>query len=234
MKTFITILLAFCASYACGVIVSKGYIKQAGKKQLPDAYKMIEEGQTKLEEGDLVVRLNEDPASRYIKNFNRYDKRYSHAGIVLFENGYPYIFHIVNGEENPGERLRKDSLKQFCSPRFNKAFGIFRYNMKPDEIRRLKDLIHCWYVKGIQFDAAFDLTTDDRMYCSEMVSKALASATNNRILIKATALTTAEAFAFSAYSHMPFLYTSKLKVIAIDDLYRNPFCHLIKNYDYKQ
>ncbi|HEU5366279.1 MAG TPA: YiiX/YebB-like N1pC/P60 family cysteine hydrolase [Hanamia sp.] len=174
-----------------------------------------------------------DPASSFIKYFNRHDKSYSHAGIVLFENGYPYIFHIINGEENPGERLRKDSLKQFCSPSKNLAYGIFRYDLKPAEIKKLKDIIYKWYAKGIQFDSLFNLATDNRMYCSEMVSKALSSATNNRIRIKTTWLTIPEALTFSAYTHLPFSYTSKLKVISIDDLYMNPFCQPIKRYNYR-
>src|SRR5687768_13423757 len=69
---------------------------------------MIEKGLSLLQEGDLVLRLNHDPASQFIKYFNRNDKSYSHAGIVLFENGYPYVYHIVNGEENPGEQIKKD------------------------------------------------------------------------------------------------------------------------------
>ncbi len=234
MKILVTILFAYCISYTCAVIATTRDVTHVSRKSFPDPYKMIYEGQTLLKEGDLVVRLNQDPASRFIKNFNRHDKSYSHAGIVLFENGYPYIFHIVNGEENPGERLRKDSLKQFCSPGKNVAYGIFRYEMKTEEIKRLKDLIYKWYAKGIQFDSVFNLNTDDRMYCSEMVGKALAKATNNRIMIETTPLTTTEALAFSAYTHLPFSYTSRLKVIAIDDLYTNPFCHLIKKYDYER
>jgi len=64
-------------------------------------YGMIEEGRSLLKEGDLVVRLNRDPSSRFIKCFNHKDKNYSHCGIVLFEQGYPYVYHIIDGEENP-------------------------------------------------------------------------------------------------------------------------------------
>ena len=98
-------------------------------------YGMIEDGQSRLKEGDLVVRMNRDPSSRFIKYFNHKDKNYSHSGIVLFENGYPYVYHILNGEENPDQKMRKDSLGHFCSPRRNVAFGIYRYNMSAVEIR---------------------------------------------------------------------------------------------------
>lgn len=234
MKTLMAILLTYCISYTCSVITTNRIVTPVSKKSLPDPYQMIDEGQALLQEGDLVVRLNQDPASRFIKNFNRHDKSYSHAGIVLFENGYPYVFHIVNGEENPGERLRKDSLKQFCDPGKNTVYGIFRYEMRSGEINKLKSIIYKWYAQGILFDSVFNLNTDDRMYCSEMVSKALMQATDDRIVIETTPLKTAEALAFSAYSHLPFSYTSRLKVISIDDLYMNSFCHLIKKYNYEK
>jgi Permuted papain-like amidase enzyme, YaeF/YiiX, C92 family len=199
-----------------------------------DPSAMISEGQMLLKEGDLVVRLNQDPASQFIKNFNRHDKNYSHAGIVLYENGHPYIYHIVNGEENPDEKLRKDSLSRFCNPRKNMGYGIFRYDMTAGEIKRLKDLIHQWYAKGVQFDPAFNLKTNDKMYCSEMISKALAKATRNRILIATTKPTIAEAGLLSAYMHLTFSYTSQLRIVPIDNLYTNTHCYLIKDYNYKK
>jgi Permuted papain-like amidase enzyme, YaeF/YiiX, C92 family len=197
-----------------------------------DPYAMIREGQSLLKEGDLVVRLNRDPASRFIRRFNRHDKSFSHSGIVLFENGYPYIYHIVNGEENPDEKLRKDSLNRFCNPRKNASYGIFRYNWRSGEMEKLKDVIHEWYTKGVRFDHEFNLESDDKMYCSEMISKALAKSTANRILIEKSKLTATEASIFSMYTHLPFAYAYTLQVVSIDDLYINPFCRVIKKYDF--
>ena len=197
-------------------------------------FNLITEGQSLLKEGDLVVRLNRDPASQFIRNFNRHDKKYSHAGIVLFEQGYPYVYHIVNGEENPDERLRKDSLSRFCDPGINKAYGIFRYNLDSGELGKIKETIHSWYAKGVRFDSAFNLKTDDRMYCSEMISKALTRATHQRIQIETTKINTTEAMLFSEHAHLPFTYTSRLQIISIDDLYMNPYCHLIKGYSFER
>jgi Permuted papain-like amidase enzyme, YaeF/YiiX, C92 family len=193
---------------------------------------MIEEGQSLLKEGDLIVRLNRDPSSLFVKNFNRHDKRYSHSGIVLFENGYPYVFHMINGQENPDGRLRLDSLKQFCNPVHNKSYGIFRYNMNETELKKIKNIIHKYYAEGVCFDNTFNLASNDQMYCSEMISKALKESTDNRISIEPTKLTTAEATIFSAYAHLPFSYTSHLEIVSIDDLYVNPLCRLVKEYHY--
>jgi Permuted papain-like amidase enzyme, YaeF/YiiX, C92 family len=196
------------------------------------AYLMIKEGESLLKEGDLVVRLNRDPSSRFIKNFNRHDKSYSHSGIVLFENGYPYVFHIIDGEENPSGKLKMDSLKMFCNPIKNNSYGIYRYEMTQYEINNLKNIVHKLYAREVQFDNAFNLSTDDKMYCSEMISKVLKEATRKRISVEPTKLTTIDAGFFSAYTHLPFNYASHLSVISIDDLYTNPFCQLVKRYNF--
>lgn len=232
MKQAITIVLTFYFLYESFGIAPKQTATTVTENNSIGTYAIIKEAQSLLREGDLVVRLNRDPASRYIKDFNPHDKKYSHAGIVLFENGRPYIFHIVNGEENQGNKLRKDSLSVFCSPRQNLAYAIFRYDMNSNEIKKLKDCIDTWYKQGISFDFSFNLQSNDRMYCSEMISKALAKATNKRIQIGTTKLTTNQAALFSAYTHLPFTYTSKLQIIPIDNLYTNRDCHLVKEYNY--
>lgn len=199
-----------------------------------DPYRMINEGKRLIEDGDLVVRLNTDASSQYLKNFNRHDKKYSHAGIVFFENGHPYIYHIVNGEENPDGKLKRDSLTRFCDPRKNFAFGIFRFKMNASEIKTMSTLIHHWYNEGVRFDSTFNLKTDDRMYCSEMISKALARATNKRIRMQTTTPTIREATFFSVYMHLPYSYTSKLEIVAIDNLYTNPYCRSVREYNYQK
>jgi hypothetical protein len=69
-------------------------------------------------------------------------------------------------------------------------------------IKRLRDLIHKWYIRGVHFDPTFNLKTNDRMYCSEIIMKALTRVTNKRILIETTKLTVTEAKLFSAYMHL--------------------------------
>jgi hypothetical protein len=197
-------------------------------------YAMMDEGQSLLKEGDLVVRLNRDPSSQFIRNLNRHDRTYSHSGIVIYENGYPYIYHMVMGDENPDGKLKKDSLTRFCNPRKNMAYGIYRYDLSTAEFKKLKTIVYDWYAKGIRFDADFNLSTDDKMYCSEMISKALEKATGNRIRIETTRLTATEAGLFSLYSHRPYAYTSKQKVVSIDELYTNSYCHLVKKYSYQR
>jgi hypothetical protein len=234
MKNSIAILLI---GYSLYVSLSSAGIKNSKTFERTvhvNPYEMISEGQSLVKDGDLIVRLNRDPLSRYIKNFNKHDKSYSHAGIILFENGYPWVYNIMNGEENSGEGIRRDSLSQFSSPKRNSAYGIFRYQLKEDELKSLHDIMRDWMSKKIRFDYAFDYRTNDKMYCSEMISKAITEATRGRIGIERTRFTATEARIFAAYCNLPIDYTSELEIIPIDALYTNPYCHIVKTYDYQK
>lgn len=233
MRTLLIITLLVCISmYASRISTTVAKNTTITAHSLPNPALLLREGEQLLEEGDLVLRLNTDPASQFIKNFNRRDKRYSHAGIVAYEKGYPYVYHIVNGAENPGERLRKDSLARFADPRKNTALGIYRYDLDKTEIMRLRKWLHQWYAKGIQFDSAFNYATDRRMYCTEMISKLLDRASAGRITIAFTRPTATEAALFSTYMQLPLSYTSRLQLVAPDNLFLHPACRLVKAYDF--
>ena len=227
----ITLLLGHWIYLSIRPLHSEQVLAKVNKTYSVNAYQSISDAENLVKEGD-VVRLNTDPASQIIKNFNRKDKKYSHAGIVLFENGHPCVYHIVNGSENPEQKIRKDSLARFCDPGRNFSFGIFRYSLTAEEIKNVKSIVGKWYLKAVSFDNRFDLKTDNKMYCSEMVSKAFAKATCNRIPIRATKLARFESSVFGAYSKLPFDYMKKLEIISIDDLYHRPFCTRIKEYQY--
>ena len=230
------ILITFILGHSFYLLVSNSIVTPTVQNVLIDPvnpYKMIDEANDLLKEGDIVVRLNIDPSSDFIRRFNRIDKAYSHAGVVLFNDGVPFVYHILNGCENPGEKLRKDSVVNFFDPKRNLAFGIYRFELTPIEIANLKAIVSRWYKIGVKFDYRFDLTTNDKMYCSEMVSKALAAATDNRIKIKTSKPTAIEAGFFSAYTHLPYSYVKQLEIVAIDNLYERATCHLVKTFNYK-
>jgi hypothetical protein len=130
-----------------------------------------------LQTGDLLVRRGDDMTSYILSQLNMKDKTYSHCGIVVIENGYPYVYHSIGGEDNPDEILRRDSAHTWCSPANNHAFAAYRYNMADSMKARLASVVQGYYSEGRMFDMAFDISTDDRLYCSEMIYKALKKAT---------------------------------------------------------
>ena len=158
-------------AFSCTITENKPQETPAPKSAYAGANAMIAEGESLLKDGDLLVRTGVELSSQMIRQLNRTEKKYSHSGVILFENGYPFVYHIVTGDENPDCRLKKDSVANFCNPRKNSGFAVYRFNLEEKEKEKFRQQIDLWYGQGVKFDSLFSLKTDDRMYCSEMIKK---------------------------------------------------------------
>ncbi|MFL5809978.1 MAG: hypothetical protein ACJ749_10690 [Flavisolibacter sp.] len=228
IRWFIVIVLFSCT------IKDKKQEAVAGAQQsaYAPAYNMIKEAESIIKNGDLVLRSGQEFTSQFIRQISKKDQTYSHSGIVFIENGQPFIYHILSGDENPSGRLKRDSLKSFSNPRKNFGFAIYRYDLDSSEMDLFRQRIFNWYRQGLKFDSLFNLRTDDKMYCSEMIMKGLERATKNRIRIETTRPTKKQAEIFTNYLHLPAAYANKLDVITIDNLFVNPYCRLVKRFDF--
>jgi hypothetical protein len=104
---------------------------------------------------------------------NTRDKTYSHCGIVMVENGYPFVYHSIGGEDNRDARLRRDSASFWFSPANNLGFGIARLDIPEGKDTALSRVVRRFYEERKKFDMDFDIKTDDRFYCAELVYKAV-------------------------------------------------------------
>ena len=183
------------------------------ERKIDEALDSIYQYKKLVKTGDLVVRTGKDFTSETMRLLSTKDKTYSHCGIASIEHDSLFVYHSIGGEWNPDEKLRRDPFEMFCNPYENRGFGIFRYKITPVEKIALVHVIHKLYNKKIMFDMQFNLATDDRMYCSEFVFKAIEQASNNKIILPTTTI-------------------NKIKFIALDNLFINPFCTQIKRVIY--
>ena len=167
-----------------------------------------------LKTGDLVLRTGIDVSSMIFSRMNQTDKTYSHCGLVVVEDGYPFVYHSIGGEDNPDACLRRDSASYFFSPKTNFGFGIARYDMSVGQIESLKNVVGHFYREKRKFDLDFDLKTDDKLYCAEFVYKAIDMATKDTTYIKA----------------ISFLGRS---YVGVDNLFINPHAHMICRVKFK-
>lgn len=167
-----------------------------------------------LQTGDLVLRSGADMTSYMLRQLNTRNKTYSHCGLVVVENGKAYIYHSIGGEENPDEKLRKDPAVRWFSPAGNMAIGIARFSFDSLQQKKLVAILKQWHGEQKKFDMRFDLATDDRFYCSEMVYKAISGAVNDTTFLRPLTL---------------FGY----RFIAIDDLFLHPHADMICQLQYK-
>lgn len=162
-----------------------------------------------VKQGDLIVRTGRDFTSETMRQLSSQDKTYSHCGIASIEHDSLFVYHSIGGEWNPDQKLRRDPFEIFCNPFENRGFGIFRYKLSPKENARLISVVQKFYNQGIMFDMKFDLASDERMYCTEFVYKAVAEASHNKISLSTTTL-------------------NHLKFVAPDNLFINPACIELK------
>jgi hypothetical protein len=163
---------------------------------------IVDSAVSMIRSGYIVVRTGLGADSYLLSQMNLVDKTYSHCGIVMMEQGYPFVYHCIGGEDNPNAKMRRDSASFFFSPLHNFGFGIIKYDYTDDKIMELYKVVRKYYGEKRMFDMKFDLQTDDRLYCAEMIYKAVNAATNDILYIKPS----------SAFGY---------RFVGIDDLYRN-------------
>ena len=133
--------------------------------------KLVDSAIALLHTGDLVLRTGADVTSYMFTQMNQTNKTYSHCGIVIIENGYPFIYHSIGGEDNPDQVIRRDSASFWFSPANNLGLGIFRYQIEQAVTDSIVAMTLKYYKEKKMFDMNFDLATDDRLYCAEFVYK---------------------------------------------------------------
>lgn len=165
--------------------VNKTIIQQAiQRNHNPDNARLADSLCRFLKSGDIIVRTGDDITSYMLCQFNQTDKTYSHCGLVMVENGYPFVYHSIGGEDNPDERLRRDSASFFVTPKHNLGAAVYRYPLSDSQIIHWHRVAKEYYKKRPLFDLKFDLATEDALYCSEFIYKSLSEAIRDSTYIQ--------------------------------------------------
>ncbi|MEI8279857.1 MAG: hypothetical protein WCG87_08830 [Bacteroidota bacterium] len=149
------------------------------RQENPQNIRMVDSGIHMLHTGDMVLRTGADATSYMLCQMNRSNKTYSHCGLVSIENGYPFVYHCIGGEDNPNELLRRDSAGFFFSPANNLGFGIVSFDLSDTQKKDLSQVARHYYIQGIKFDMDFDMKTDDKLYCAEFIYKSIQQVTHD-------------------------------------------------------
>ena len=187
--------------------------------------------------GDLVVRLGDDFISDRIRYLSVTDHSYSHAGIIVMHGNKKMVCHIYPDDFVFGaDTVRYDNIDSFLNTKTNLKCALYRYDLSDREKVNFEEELNSYHKKKIHFDKKYDLNTDDKVYCSEMIYKALKKVTNNRIVI-------AKSFVPENMQHLIFIYfkeynfskniISNRKIIAMDNLYNNAHCKPIMRFALK-
>lgn len=206
-------------------------IETLNQSFLDTIHKKIAHAKTLLKDGQLITRSSNDFESMIFQNFSRRERAYSHSGIVFKEDSIFVVYHCVEGDENPSGICKREPFDSFINPLQKTGLGIFQYLLSGMETKKLHSILKKDYDSKIPFDISFNLQTNDSLYCSEMIYKALKQATNNRIILPSSYI---ENFRPKIMGYKNnHLFFKRFEFIGIDDLYLNPFCKEIIRIKYQ-
>lgn len=184
MKKFFTAVAISLSVFACSDNEKVNTTVKATSltdSLLNERWKAINLLKDSIHDGDLVLRCGNDLISESLSDFSQQEKLYSHSGIALMEDSIMYIYSNMAGDINPDEIMRRDHVDTFVTPANNVAVGIYRYDLSQEELEKLKMIVRTHYKNKLPFDMNFDLASNDKMYCAEMIAKSVENATSGRI-----------------------------------------------------
>lgn len=210
-RWFALVTLGCLFLQACSTSVSKEDQLKAATLQHNKAKAILIH---QMHSGDLALRLGNDLTSFTLSQLNNRNKSYSHCGIVSIENGNIYIYHAIGGEYNPNQKLKRETPETWFSPVHNIAIGLARYSMDSLQKLALVEQVKTYYREEKEFDMQFDLATNDKLYCAEMVYKAVQISTHDSAFLPTTTR-------FGKH------------YVGVDDLFLNQHCKLIGQQKFK-
>jgi hypothetical protein len=223
------ILAAACRRNNSGSNDQIGTTLAEPKKDIKTLLARVSENKGKISNGDLIERTDDGLASETVRSMSQKDKSFSHCGIAFIEDGEIYVYNTMAGEENPGEKMLRERYDSFVSPYRKAGFGVFRYTLTGNEVEKLHQLTKESYQKGLLFDKTFDLKTDDKMYCAELILKMVKTATDGRVMLPTSKL---QNFRVRDPKYKG-LILKEFEYVGLDDLFLNPFCREIVRVSYK-
>jgi hypothetical protein len=116
-----------------------------------------------LKNGDVICRLGDRVWSLAFKEFSPDDKRFSHLGIVLIQNGIVSVINAVGSRDNYQDKVAVVPLHEFLKHALK--IGIYRIKDIDGDLLSFNALNYI----DRPFDWDFDMGDDSKLYCSELL-----------------------------------------------------------------
>lgn len=118
----------------------------------------------RLKDGDIVFQTSQSSQSAAIQLATH--SKYSHMGIIFFQNGKPYVFEAIRTVQYTplNKWIDRGKNGKYVIKRLRNAEGL----ITPESIEKLK--IAAATFKGKPYDITFEWS-DNSIYCSELVWK---------------------------------------------------------------
>lgn len=126
-----------------------------------------------VQPGDLVFRRDNGVWSWFFIQASRRERRFSHVGIVVEGGASPFIVHADASELTGVGCVRRQRWSEFFAESLDGA--VYRY----EGTRQIRERIAAEALRrlGVPFDTGFDMTSTNKLYCSELVRESVNGAT---------------------------------------------------------
>lgn len=147
------------------------------------------------------------------------------------------VCNIYPDDFVPGaDTICYDIIDSFLNTRTNLKCALYRYDLSESEKINVETEFNRYHNKKVHFDKMYDLKTNDKLCCSEMIYKVLKKVTDDRIVIEQSYIPQNMQHLISAYFKKYNFNKNSIsarKIIAIDNLYLNPHCRLLMKFALK-
>ena len=125
-----------------------------------------------LQNGDLILRCGKSTES-YIVHLADNTSEFTHIGIIIIEKGQPYVIHAV---PHKNHTLKKELFYDFLKPKKASSYAIYRSHYNTRKLNKVVNEAKKFYLNKCTFDNEYDLNTDTKLYCTELILKAFNNA----------------------------------------------------------
>ncbi len=129
--------------------------------------------------GDILFVRGTSWRSRIVLLLDWADDDFSHVGLVRLVDRVPYIIHATPSpaERAPGGSVRVESLNEFLSPKRVTQAALYRLRSHSQRTADSAASVAATYAaKKVPFDHEFSLSSDDELYCTELILRAYGTA----------------------------------------------------------
>lgn len=126
-----------------------------------------------LRDGDLVFRRGTDAVADAVA-LGSGGARFSHVGLLVLWQGAPWVVHAAPAEGAGPGGVALQPLAVFAAPGAASDAAVYRLRLSPAQRRQIR--AYALARRGVPFDGGLRYSSDDALYCTELVLKALAAA----------------------------------------------------------
>jgi len=151
------------------VLLILGMFLHFSKSQIPDKeiIRLVN-----FQDGDLIFRQGRSTESFLVYLADK-NHDFSHLGLVVMEQGKPFVIHAVPGEsKKTSSRVLKEPVHAFLDGSKASHWAVYRSKIPSSVLHTVAVKAREFFNRKIEFDNDYDLKTDGRLYCSELVLKA--------------------------------------------------------------